>query len=100
MATIQQQLSESIAAIEKARKEISQQTVPVSKGTVKNILKLQKMAVELRDTTIRLLREQEWTLTEIGAAFELSGSRVSQISRKKKLSRSRRIQASKKPKAK
>ena len=100
MTTIQQQLSESIAAIEKTRKEVSQQTVPVSKGAVKNILKLQKMVVELRDTTIRLLRKQEWSLAEVGAAFELSGSRVSQISRKKKLSRTRRIRINKRSKVK
>lgn len=74
-------LSDALKAVREAQKHIRKSPVPLTKGQVNTILKLQRQVVELRDDAIRLMREQEYSLADIAILFNISPSRVSQISR-------------------
>lgn len=61
--------------------ELAASEVPLAPGAVQDLLELQKEIVQLRNEAVKLHRSCGHTLTEVGATFEMSGSRVSQLSR-------------------
>jgi DNA-directed RNA polymerase specialized sigma subunit len=91
MNTRRDYIKEALELIQLAKEEIAKSEVPLSKTMVRRIVKLQRTVVELRNTAIKLHRAQEWTLKEIGTAFEISPSRVSQICRNKSIFKTKRI---------
>ena len=84
-------ISTVISKLEEIIDEINNSEIPLPENAIWGILKIQRQAVELRDAGVLLHRESGWTLNEVGAAFEISPSRVSQLSWGKQISKTPRI---------
>lgn len=88
--SITEDLIQALKLLERSIRAIENSDITLPKRALKEIVKLQTTAVKLRDEAINLHYEAEWTLEDIGLAFEISPSRASQIARRIKLSRTKR----------